>query len=228
MAKFNGFSRQYFTFFNLLKKNNSKEWFEKHRSDYDEYVLHPAREFVIEMGKKLRKIAPGVNAIPKINKSLFKINRDVRFSKDKSPYKTYMGIWLWEGGRKRMESSGFYLHVEKKNLLIGVGIKMFPKPLLDRYREAVVDKKQGAALRSAVKKITDKGYLIDGKHYKKTPRGFDAEHLLAEYLLYNGLAARVEEKVPDAFYSEAIIDYAYAHYKNMLPLHRWLKKSLDF
>ena len=89
-----------------MKKNNTRDWFEKHRSDYDEFVLHPAREFVIEMGKKLRKIAPGVNAIPKINKSLFKINRGVRFSKDKSPYKTYMGIWLWEGNRKRMESSG--------------------------------------------------------------------------------------------------------------------------
>jgi len=227
MVKFSGFPRQYFSFFNQLKKNNSKDWFEKHRSDYDEYVLHPAREFVIEMGKKLREIAPDVNAIPKINKSLFKINRDVRFSKDKSPYKTYMGIWLWEGGRKRMESSGFYLHVENKNLLIGVGIKMFPKPLLDRYREAVVEKKQGVALKSAVKKITDKGYLIDGKHYKKIPRGFDAEHPHAEYLLYKGLTARVEEKVSDVFYSDAIIDHAYAHYKNMLPLHRWLKKSLD-
>ena len=224
MAKFNGFPREYFSFFNQLKKNNSKEWFEKHRRDYDEYVLHPAREFVIEMGKKLRKIAPEVNAIPQINKSLFKINRDVRFSKDKSPYKTYMGIWLWEGDGKRMESSGFYLHVENKNLFIGVGVKMFPKPLLDRYRKAVVEKKQGAALRSAAKKITDKGYLIDGKHYKKIPRGFDAEHPNAEYLLYNGLTARVEEKVPDAFYSDAIIDHAYAHYKNMLPLHRWLRK----
>ena len=67
MAKFSGFPREYFSFFNQLKKNNSKEWFEKHRSEYDEFVLHPAREFVIEMGKKLRKIAPGVNAIPKIN-----------------------------------------------------------------------------------------------------------------------------------------------------------------
>jgi uncharacterized protein (TIGR02453 family) len=227
MVKFNGFPREYFSFFNQLKKNNSKEWFEKHRSEYDEYVMHPAREFVIAMGKKLRKIAPEVNAIPKINKSLFKINRDVRFSKDKRPYKTYMGIWLWEGGRKRMESSGFYLHVENKNLLIGVGIKMFPKPLLDRYRKVVVEKKQGAALRSVVKKITDKGYLIDGKHYKKIPRGFDAEQPNAEYLLFNGLTARVEEKVSDVFYSEAIIDHAYDHYKNMLPLHRWLRKSLD-
>lgn len=114
MAEFNGFPKEYFSFFNNLKKNNSKQWFEKHRGEYDEFVMHPAREFVTGMGEKLRKIAPEVNAIPKINKSLFKINRDVRFSKDKSPYKTYMGIWLWEGDRKRMESSGFYLHGLRK------------------------------------------------------------------------------------------------------------------
>ena len=223
MAQFNGFPREYFLFFDRLKKNNSKQWFEKHRGEYDELVLHPAREFVTEMGKKLRRIAPEVNAIPKINKSLFKINRDVRFSKDKSPYKTYMGIWLWEGEGKRMESSGFYLHVENKRILIGVGIKMLPKPLLDRYRKAVVDKKQGVALKSALKKVMTKGYLIDGKYYKKVPRGFDANHPNAEYLLYNGLTARIERKVPDEFYSPALIDYAYTHYKNMVHLHRWLK-----
>ena len=104
------------------------------------------------VGERLRDIAPAVRAIPKINKSLVKINRDVRFSKDKSPYKTYMGIWLWDGDRKRMESSGFYLHVENKTLLIGVGIKMFPKPLLDRYRQAVVDKNLGAKLKKSGQK----------------------------------------------------------------------------
>ena len=139
-----------------------------------------------------------------------------------------MGIWMWEGERKRMESSGFYLHVENKTLLIGVGIKMFPKPLLDRYRQAVVDKKKGAALKRALEKVAAGGYLIDGQHYKKVPRGYEPAHPRAEVLLYNGLTARIEEKVPDVFYSDAIIDYAYGHYKNMLPLHRWLRKSLDF
>ena len=91
MANFKGFPKEFITFFENLKQNNSKDWFEKNRKDYEQFVMHPAREFVAEMGKKLRKIAPDVNAIPKINKSLFKINRDVRFSKDKSLYKTYMG-----------------------------------------------------------------------------------------------------------------------------------------
>jgi len=227
MSEFSGFPKEFFSFFDRLKKNNSKEWFEKNREEYEKHVLHPSREFVIEMGKKLRRVAPEINAIPQINKSLFKINRDVRFSKDKSPYKTYMGIWLWDGHRKRMESSGFYLHTENKAIFVGVGIKMFPKPLLDRYRQAVADKKLGAELKKVVKKVTDSGYLVDGKHYKKVPRGYDPDHPNAEFLLFNGLTARLEDKVPDAFYSGEIIDYAYSHYRNMLPLHRWLKKVLD-
>ena len=226
MADFKGFPKEFVTFFKNLKQNNSKEWFEKNRNDYEQFVMHPAREFVEAMGAKLRKIAPGVHAIPKINKSLFKINRDVRFGSDKSPYKTYMGFWLWEGNRKRMECSGFYLHFENNMVMIGVGVKMFPKPLLDLYRRAVIDKKLGAELKKIIDKVSAEGYLIDGKHYKKVPRGFDAEHPNAEFLLYNGLTARVEEKVSDTFFSEAIIEHAYSHHRNMLPLHRWLKKAL--
>jgi len=112
-------------------------------------------------------------------------------------------------------------------VMIGVGIKMFPKPLLDIYRRAVVDKKSGTELRRIVKKVSDKGYLVNGKHYKKVPRSFDAEHPNAEFLLYNGLTARIEETIPKAFFSDAIIDYAYSHYRIMLPIHQWLKKVLD-
>ncbi len=227
MSGFSGFPQEFFAFFEKLKKNNSKEWFEGNRNDYENSVLHPSREFVTEMGKKLRRIAPEINAIPRVNKSLFKINKDVRFSKDKSPYKTYMGIWMWEGTRKRMESSGFYLHAENNTILIGVGVKMFPKPILDRYRKAVVDKRLGGELKKAVKKVSDQGYLVNGKHFKRVPRGYDADHSNAEFLLYNGLTARIEEKVPDEFFSDALIDYAYTHYRNMLPLHKWLKKMLE-
>ena len=83
-------------------------------------------------------------------------------------------------------------------------------------------------LKKTVKKISYQGYVIDGKHYKKVPRGYEAEHPNAEFLLYNGLTARSEERVPDAFISNAIIDYAYSHYKKMLPLHRWLMNVFDW
>jgi len=169
MANFKGFPNEFFTFFANLKQNNSKDWFEKNRKDYEQFVMHPAREYVVEMGEKLRKIAPWVHAIPKINKSLFKINRDVRFSNDKSPYKTYMGILLWDGHRKRMECSGFYLHVENKMVMIGVGIKMFSKPLLDRYRLGIVDKKLGAELREFLKRCPTKAIWSTGSITKKSP-----------------------------------------------------------
>ena len=223
MAKFKGFSKETLRFFEGLKNNNTKNWFDNHRRDYDEFVLHPTREFVESMGEKLRRIAPGIKAIPKINQSIFKINRDVRFSIDKSPYKTCLGIRFWEGSRKRMECSGFYFHLENKRLLIGTGIYMFPKPLLDLYRHAVVDKKLGAELQKVIKKVSDRGYQVSGKHYKRVPRGFDAGHKNAEYLQYNGLHAAVEQDVPDVFYSSEIADYAFSHYQNMNPLHRWLK-----
>jgi hypothetical protein len=89
------------------------------------------------------------------------------------------------------------------------------------------DKMLGPELKKAVKKVADQGYVVNGQHYKKVPRGYEADHPNAHFLLYNGLTARLEEKVPDAFFSDAIIDYAYSHYRNMLPLHRWLKKVLD-
>ena len=226
MTEFSGFSKELVQFFKKLKENNTKPWFDKHRSEYEENVLFPSREFVVTMGKRLRKIAPGVNAIPKVNQSLFRINRDTRFSMDKSPYKTCMGIWFWEGKRKRMECSGFYFHHEDDRLLIGAGIHTFPRTLLDIYRKAVVDKKLGRELRNAVKKVKEKGYPVGGNHYKRIPRGYDESHPNAEFLLYNGLHAVVDEKIPEQFYSEAIIDYAFSHYKNMAPIHNWLKQGL--
>jgi uncharacterized protein (TIGR02453 family) len=227
MTAFNGFSKELPKFFQNLKKNNTKQWFEKHRNEYEEFVLGPAREFVAEMGNRLRKIAPEINAIPKINQSLFKINRDVRFSKDKSPYKTSMGIWFWEGRRKRMECSGFYIHLEDQRLFYGAGIYMFPKNLLALYRDAVVDKKLGPQLKRAAKKVSDKGYSVNGKHYQRIPQSYDPDHQNAEFLLFNGLHAMLEEKIPKVFYSEDLVDYAFSHYKNMLPLHQWLNKVID-
>ena len=108
MSSFPGFSKESVQFYKSLSKNNDKRWFEEHKADYEQFVLAPAREFVVVLGEKLRKIAPQIHAEPKINQSIFRIYRDTRFSRDKSPYKTNLGIWLWEGVGKRMECSGFY------------------------------------------------------------------------------------------------------------------------
>lgn len=97
---FENFPMKTVGFLKKLSKNNSKEWFEEHRDDYNSKFLEPAFQFVTEMGDKLSSIAPDIMAVPKIDKSVFRLHRDVRFSKDKSPYKTNLGIYFWKGKRK--------------------------------------------------------------------------------------------------------------------------------
>jgi len=146
--EFKGFPRETLDFFDTLEKNNSKEWFEANKNDYENYVKNPAKEFVTVMGEMLPMLDPQIQAIPKVNKSLFRINRDTRFSKNKTPYKTNMGILFWSGDRKRMECTGFYFHIGDGKIMLGSGLYMFTKELMDRYRDAVVDSKKGKSLRT--------------------------------------------------------------------------------
>ncbi len=226
MSSFRGFSGEMITFFESLKKNNRKEWFDAHRKEYEQFVMEPARAFVLDMGEKLQTIAPGIRAVPKVNQSLFRINRDTRFSKDKRPYKTNLGIWFWEGKRKRMECPGFYFHVADGKLMLGCGMYRFSPELLRSYREEVVHKNHGKKLANVVSRVSGKGYVIGVKHYKKVPRGFDAGHERTELLLYNGLTAMMEQEIPSELFSPAIIDHAFLGFKDMLPIHEWLRDTL--
>lgn len=223
---FNGFFKDTVQFFNRLKKHNEKDWFQSHKEDYESYVLTPARSFVAVMGERLKKISPDIKAVPKINKSLFRINRDTRFSPDKSPYKTHMGIFFWEGVRPRMECSGFYCHLEPPNLMIGVGIYMFPKQEMYRFRKAVVDPESGERLSRALTSISRlEGYEIGGRHYKRVPSGFDSHHPHADLLLHNGLYAGKTIPIPDEFYSSELINFCWKNFKALAPLHRWLVEN---
>jgi uncharacterized protein (TIGR02453 family) len=221
--EFLGFSEKTPKFFKDLKKNNTKKWFEAHKQDYENYVMQPARAFVMAMGNKLRMQVPDIVAVPKINKSLFRINRDTRFSPDKSPYKTNMGIFFWEGNRPRMECPGFYFHLEPTVLMMGVGLYMFPKYLFDTYRNSVLHAKHGKELAEIVAKIEKtKGYRIGGKHYKRVPSGFDPSHAYANFLLFNGFHAGIETSIPEEFYSKKLVNYCWKKFQPLLPLHSWL------
>ena len=221
--QFEGFDKETVQFFAQLKKNNNKDWFNTHKKNYESLVLEPAKLFVASMGEKLKAISPDILAIPKINKSLFRINRDTRFSANKLPYKANLGIYFWEGSRPRMECSGFYFHLEPPELMLGVGIYMLPKQDLPRFRNAVVDPDAGRALSRVLKKISDlEGYELGGKFYKRVPAGFDPDHVHAEILLFNGLYVGKTEKIPADLNSPRLLDFCFQRYKAMAPLHRWL------
>jgi len=220
---FTGFPQKGLTFFKELAENNNKLWFDEHRDDYEHYVLGPARDFIVALGDRLKTIAPGIQADPRVNKTLFRINRDIRFSHDKTPYKTHLALWFWEGTRPRMECSGFYFHLEASKLLLGTGLYCFPKNMVEPFRQSVVHPREGKALTLALSKVKGKGdYPIGGQHFKKIPFGYDPKHHLAEFLLYNGLHAAVDCPIPPEVFSAGLVDFCFGHFRNMLPLHRWL------
>jgi uncharacterized protein (TIGR02453 family) len=187
-------------------------------------VLGTAKSYIIAMGERLKELSPTINADPRTNKSLFRINRDTRFSKDKTPYKTHLGIIFWDGDLPRMESSVFYFHLKPPRILLGVGIYKFTKPQLEEYRNSVGHPRYGKQFREIYEEVSGKGYEFDGKNYKKTPRGFDAEHENADFLLYDGLHVGKDFDIPEEFYSEKLIDFCFKPFKEMLPVWQWLSE----
>jgi uncharacterized protein (TIGR02453 family) len=223
MSEFRGFSKETVEFFRGLKRNNNKDWFEAHREVYQDHVLEPAKAFVVAMGPRLKEISQNIVAAPKVNKSIFRLNRDTRFSLDKTPYKPNLGLYFWEGPRSRMESPGFYVHLEPPTFLLGAGYYMFPDWIRERFRRAVLHPKSGRELASILKKITrTSDFEIGGKHYKRVPSGYDASHPNAPLLLHNGLHAGWETTVPKEFFTPGLVDYCFEKFRLFADLHRWL------
>jgi uncharacterized protein (TIGR02453 family) len=224
---FAGFTKETVRFFNGLKKNNTKEWFEANRTLYDEHVMAPARAFVVAMGERLRSISPKIIAVPLVNKSIFRINRDTRFSADPSPYKTNLGLYFWEGLRPRMESSGFYFHLEPPEMWLGVGLYMFTDALMTRFRRAAVHPESGPELSQIVEELSAlPGVGLGGQHYKRVPVGYDPEHPNAELLKHNGLYSGYDMRIPDEFFSPRLVEYCFERFEAVAPLHRWIVKYL--
>ena len=220
------FTKDTIKYFSRLKRNNNRRWYDAHREELEQNVMEPARIFIMHMGDCLRQIAPDIQAIPQIDKSIFRLHRDVRFSKNKAPYKTNLGIFLWEGPAKKMECSGFYLGIEPKLFFVGLGMYMFTPDQIKKFRETVYDTANAEELNKIIKNLKKKGYKINNTHFKKVPRGFEKEYKYADLLKYNGLYAFYESDTLEELFETDQIKFLYKKFKDMLPLHKWLLKKM--
>ena len=117
------FTRKTFGFLRDLSENNDREWFQANKGRYEEDVKRPALEFIRDFSESLKTLSPHFKADPRANGgSLFRIYRDTRFSKDKSPYKTFTGIQFRHDRGKDAHTPGFYLHLEPRQCFVGLGI----------------------------------------------------------------------------------------------------------
>jgi uncharacterized protein (TIGR02453 family) len=166
-----------------LEQNNNREWFAANRARYEADVLEPALAFVEDFGHRLPAISPHMRAVPRrTGGSLFRIHRDTRFSKDKSPYKTTVGIHFRHERAKDVAAPGFYLHLAPGEVFAGAGIWHPDMPTLTAIREAIVA--QPERWREATA-----GIDVIGSTLKRVPSGFDRDHPLAEDLKRKDFAA---------------------------------------
>ncbi len=220
--EFNGFKKA-LEFLGSIRKNNSKEYFEAHRDEYEQYILNPSKAFVVEMGEHLMALEPTVDAEPKINKSLFKMYRDIRrMGENKEPMKSKIGIIFPQGGWSgcRLQKSSFYLHFSPDELFVAVGVRWFNKPMLDAYREYIGDEKRRVDLDETLKKINALGYSTMGKEYKKYPKGFTPQMKSVDLSLHKGMATYkiLEPEIIEE--GDKLIDTLYKIYEDMLPLQQ--------
>lgn len=227
MTDFRAFSRETRTFLEDLAAHNRRDWYADHRDDYERYWLAPAQAFVAAMAPLLAAFSPGIHAEPRVNGSIMRINRDTRFSKDKTPYKAALDFWFWEGAERRSSVSGFFVRLTPDSFAVGAGAHAFSPTRLKAFRAAVVDPITGAALAKTVRSIEASGLVIAGETGKRPPVGYTAPNDEAARFLRHTAFWTVEEVHPAAVAEEgAAIDHAMAEFRRMEPLHRWLVDSV--
>lgn len=233
MSDFTGFQRESLAFLRQLKRHNRRDWFEEHKDRYVGDVQSAMRAFVQEMDTRFGRFAPEI--VGDTKKSIFRIYRDVRFSKDKSPYKTHAACWFFHRGAGKKVGqeaheggAGFYFHLEPGASFLGAGIWMPPRPTLQKLRNAIVADVKGFRAIAAEPRLRRRfGGLGDEDRLKRVPRGFPADHeagdLLRHVSYIVGRSVSDDEVLSARLAQQVERDFSVA-----LPLVRWLNEALGY
>lgn len=200
MAAFPGFPADFFRFFSELKNNNNREWFNDNKQRYTASVLEPMGAFITAMAPYLKRISPHYQADPRPNGgSMFRIYRDTRFSKDKTPYKTHAACHFRHVAGRDAHAPGFYAQFATDELMFGGGVWQPASAQLARIRGAIVDNPAAWGRLVKARPVQVRGG-IQGERLKRPPRGFDATHPHVEDLKLKSfyVMAAVEPKLARA------------------------------
>ena len=176
------FTPALFNFLRDLDANNDRVWFNEHKQRYLDSVQEPAMEFIIDFKPKLERISPHFTAEAKtVGGSLFRIQRDTRFSKDKTPYKQNTGMQFRHEAGKDAHAPGFYLHLQPGDCYAGVGLWRPESKVAYQIRDHIADHPDLWTKATRGKRFTD-AWTLAGDSLVRPPKGFDADHPLIEDL----------------------------------------------
>ena len=226
MPKQPHFGPELLTFLRQLKRNNNRDWFKKNKPRFIEHVRDPLSQFIVDFAPRLKKISPHFRADPRPNGgSIFRIHRDTRFSRDKTPYKTWAAVQFRHDAGKDVHAPGFYLHLEPGNVFAGVGIWHPDSVALAKIREAI-DENRAVWRRVVSGKTFRSHFEITGDSLKRAPRGFDPEHPLIDTLKRKDFIALKHFPARD-IESPVFFEAVSASFRKGLPLMRFLCDALE-
>jgi len=219
---FEGFADRDGKFFRALARNQRRDWFDAHKKEYEAGWLTPMKTLLADVRERIDGLfARHPLAEPKV----FRIYRDVRFSKDKSPYKTHIGGYVAIAGSTPGPSGVAvpYVHVGADEIFIAAGQYMMDPPQLARFREAVLDDECGGAVTAIVKKLERAGFTV-GSHdaLQRVPRGIDPEHPRAALLKRKGLIVSYPDLPRKLLVEPGLVDWIVTQTKRVVPLVEWL------
>ena len=223
---FKGFKPITVSFLQELSENNNRNWFMQNKKRYETDVLTPALNYISAMSESLAKFSPNFVAVPKrIGGSLMRIYRDTRFSKDKTPYKTNIGIHFRHRFGKDMHVPGYYVHIAPDENFVGIGTWHPPSDALLKIREHIVEHpKKWSTARDD--RIFRKEFNLYGDKLKFAPRGFSKDHKLIEDLKWKDFIA-VRNLNKSDIQSEDFIGLSCRLFKSATPYMNFLCDALE-
>jgi uncharacterized protein (TIGR02453 family) len=225
--RFDGFADPSARFFEELLLHNDRGWFEEHRAAYQDGWLRPMEALLAEVRERLSRTYPGgALAKPKV----FRLHRDVRFSKDKSPYKTHIGGLLAlaapDGERSQVEvPAALYFHVSHHELFAAAGLYGMDPATLACHRKALLDPRRGRELDRILASLRRRGLALEAREsLKRPPPGVDPGHPRADLLRMKGLIAVTPELDRRLLRSRKLVDELVGVARACAPLNRWLMR----
>ncbi|MEW6511681.1 MAG: DUF2461 domain-containing protein [Bacteroidota bacterium] len=220
---FHGFPPDALRFLRLLKRNNNRPWFQKHKQDYEEHVRFPMQCLIAGLAVRLADIAPEVTFDPK--RSIFRIYRDVRFSNNKAPYKTNIAASFEVKGRKGpTESPGLYVGIEPGEIYIGGGVYMPWGDQLKAIRRSIAEHPDEYLAVVEDRRFKKRFGGIQGENLAKAPLGYPKDHPMIEHLRHKQFYTGIELK-DAACESPRFLDTVAGVFADIMPLVRWIDRA---